>query len=107
MTAKRLRFLVLLAILRLGDRAYGVTIRDEIERETSREAEMGTIYKTLGRLEDKAYVCTRVGEPTAERGGRRKKLYALRPLGARAVSQSVSDLRRMTRGLRDVLDTSG
>jgi DNA-binding PadR family transcriptional regulator len=67
---------------------------------------MGTIYKTLARLEAKAYVSTRIGEPTAERGGRRKKLYALRPLGSKAVAQSVSDLRRMTRGLRGVVETS-
>ena len=48
--------LILLAILRLGDDAYGVTIRDELERETSREVTVGAIYKTLGRLQHKGYV---------------------------------------------------
>ena len=91
--------LVLLAILRLGPDAYGVTIRDELERETSREVTLGAIYKTLGRLEQKGYVNIRVGAPTRERGGRRKKLYQLEPLGARALRQSLATLRRLTHGV--------
>ena len=91
--------LMLLAVLRLGEDAYGVTIRDEIERETSREVTVGAIYKTLGRLQRKGYVSVRIGEPTPQRGGRRKKLYRLEPLGSRALRQSVADLRRLTRGL--------
>lgn len=91
--------LVLLAVLRIGDDAYGVTIRAELERETSRELTLGAIYKTLGRLEQKGYLSVRTGEPTPERGGRRKKLYHLEPLGARALKQSVAALRRLTRGL--------
>jgi DNA-binding PadR family transcriptional regulator len=91
--------LVLLAVLRLADAAYGVTIRDELERETSRELSMGAVYKTLGRLEQKGYVTVRIGEPTPQRGGRRKKLYRLEPLGHRALRQSIADLKRLTRGL--------
>jgi PadR family transcriptional regulator PadR len=91
--------LVLLAVLRLGDDAYGVTIREELERETSRELTVGAIYKTLGRLQQKGYVSVRTGDPTPQRGGRRKKLYRLEPLGSRALRQSVADLRRLTRGL--------
>ena len=60
---------------RLRDDAYGVTIREELERETSRTLTLGTVYKTLGRLEGKGLLETRVGPPTRERGGRRKKLY--------------------------------
>src|SRR5262245_10814712 len=96
--------LVLLAVLRLGGDAYGVTIRDEIERETTREVTVGAIYKTLGRLEDKGYVSTRLGDPTPQRGGRRKKLYKLGPLGHRALKQSFADLRRLARGLGRALE---
>ena len=91
--------LVLLAVLRLGQDAYGVTIREELQRETGRDLTLGAIYKTLGRLERKGYLSVRIGEPTPERGGRRKKLYTLQPLGVRALKQSVAALRRLTRGL--------
>jgi DNA-binding PadR family transcriptional regulator len=91
--------LVLLAVVRLGHDAYGVTIREELEREAARELSLGAIYKTLGRLERKGYLGVRIGDPTPERGGRRKKMYRLEPLGARALKQSVAALRRLTRGL--------
>ena len=91
--------LVLLAIMRLEDQAYGVKIRDELERETSRTLSLGSIYKTLGRLERKAYLESRIGPPTAERGGRRKKLYTVTPSGLEAARRSLRDLRRMTEGL--------
>jgi DNA-binding PadR family transcriptional regulator len=96
--------LVLLAILRLQDDAYGVTIRGELEKETSRTLTLGAVYKTLGRLEDKACIESRIAPPTAERGGRRKKLYALTPLGLEAVQRSLGDLRRMTEGLAPELE---
>ena len=96
--------LVLLAILRLGDDAYGVTIREEVERETSRTLTLGAVYKTLGRLEGKGYLDTRVAPPTRERGGRRKKLYRLTPAGQEAARRSVADLRRMTTGLEPELE---
>ena len=97
--------LVLLAILRLGDDAYGVTIRDALERETSREVDLGAIYKTLARMEEKGYVSARMGDPTPQRGGRRKKLYRLEPLGSKALRQSVADLRRLVRGLGPALES--
>ena len=96
---------VLLAILRLDADAYGVSIRDEIERETSRAVTLGAIYKTLGRMERKRYVSSHVGDPTPQRGGRAKKLYRLEPAGSRAVKQSYADLRRLTRGLGRALET--
>lgn len=96
--------LVLLAILRLGDVAYGVTIREELERETSRSLTLGAIYKTLGRLERKGHLQTRVAPPTKARGGRRKKLYKLSPSGMAVARRSLADLRRMTRGLDPELE---
>lgn len=95
--------LVLLAILRLRDDAYGVSIRNEVERETSRTLSLGAVYKTLGRLEGKGHLETRVAPPTRERGGRRKKLYGLTAEGLVACRRSVTDLRRMTDGLEPEL----
>jgi len=91
--------LVLLAVLRLREDAYGMTIRDELERETTRTLSLGTIYKTLGRLEGKGYLRTRVSAPTRERGGRRKKLYDLTSSGMEAARRSLADLRRLSHGL--------
>ncbi len=91
--------LVLLALLHLKDDAYGVTIRQEIEARTGREAGLGSVYKTLERLEGKGLVGSHVGEPTAERGGRRKKYYRVSPLGVRALRQSLRAIREMARGV--------
>ena len=91
--------LVLLAVVRLGDTAYGVSIAAEITDRTGREASLGAVYKTLERLEDKGLVSGRVGAPTAERGGRRKKHYRVLATGRRALEQSVQALRSMTTGL--------
>ena len=96
--------LVLLAVLRLGDGAYGVTIREELEEETSRTLTLGAVYKTLGRLEGKGLLQTRVAPPTRERGGRRKKLYRITPAGLHTARRSLEDLRRMTDGLRPELE---
>jgi PadR family transcriptional regulator PadR len=96
--------LVLLAVLRLGDGAYGVTIREELEEETSRTLTLGAVYKTLGRLEGKGFLETRVAPPTKERGGRRKKLYRLTPAGLETARRSLEDLRRMTDGLQPELE---
>jgi len=91
--------LTLLAIAQLGDNAYGMTVRDVLETRTSRTVTLGAIYKTLGRLESKGLVVVTVAPPTGERGGRRRKLYRLNADGLAAVRGSLSDLRRLTRGL--------
>ncbi|HEX9761136.1 MAG TPA: helix-turn-helix transcriptional regulator [Candidatus Acidoferrales bacterium] len=95
--------IVLLALLRVGPDAYGVPVRQEIERRTGRDITLGAIYKTLRRMEEKGYVASREGEPTAERGGRRKKFYRLEPLGLRALNHSLAALKQMTRGLEKEL----
>jgi DNA-binding PadR family transcriptional regulator len=91
--------LVLLAILRVEDDAYGVTIRQAIVDESGRDVSLAAVYKTLTRLEEKGLVIARLGEPTAERGGRRKRYYALTAPGRRALRQSIDVVRRMARGL--------
>ena len=98
--------LVLLAILRLGDDAYGATIRREIETRAGRELSISATYVTLERLEDKGYVTSWTGEPTAQRGGRRRKHVALRPAGRTALAHAVRTYRVMAEGLEDQLETS-
>src|SRR3954454_2627344 len=90
---------VLLAVLRVGKDAYGVPVHDEIQRRAGRDLTLGTIYKTLTRLEDKGLVTSRIGEPTPERGGRRTRCYAVTPAGRRELQASIRTLRRMAAGL--------
>src|SRR6478672_12030306 len=95
---------VLLGVLRVGRDAYGVPVHDEIQRRAGRDLTLGTIYKTLTRLEDKGIVVSRIGEPTAQRGGRRTRCYQVTPAGARALQASIRSLRRMAAGLDVGLD---
>jgi DNA-binding PadR family transcriptional regulator len=91
--------LVLLALLRLQDRAYGVTVRQEIEGRANREVSIGAVYATLDRLEAKGYVSSSMGEPTRERGGRSKRFFRITARGARALNRTHLALQRMTEGL--------
>lgn len=86
--------LVLLAILRLGNDAYGMEVREEIEDRTGREVSYGAVYTTLDRLEAKGYASHRLGEATAERGGRARKYFRVEPAGRDALraTRSVVDL---------------
>jgi PadR family transcriptional regulator len=91
--------IVLLAVLRLGSVAYGMTVRREIEERTGREISIGAVYATLERLESKGYVSSFTGEPTAERGGRAKRHFKIEASGQRALSASQEALRNMSAGL--------
>jgi PadR family transcriptional regulator PadR len=91
--------LVLVAVLRLRDDAYGVSIRQEIERRTRRTLTVGALYRTLDRLEAKGYVTSRFGDPTPERGGRSKRYFKVRPLGLRTLRASRQALTAMWEGL--------
>ena len=91
--------IVLLAVARLGDEAYGTTIRREIDRRVGRDVSVGALYATLERLETKGLVRTRDGEPTAQRGGRAKRFYALSAAGVRALREARSVQDRMWEGL--------
>lgn len=90
---------VLLAVLRLGEQAYGVTIRREIEARTKREVSIGAIYATLDRLEAKGYVRSRAGDPTPERGGRSKRYFRVTAQGVSAVNRTHRALLSLTEGL--------
>jgi DNA-binding PadR family transcriptional regulator len=91
--------IVLLALLRLEDCAYGVTVRQEIELRTDREASIGAVYATLDRLERKGYVTSHRGDPTPERGGRSKRFFRVTADGVKAVNRTIRALRSMTEGL--------
>ncbi len=90
--------LVLAALLRLGDDAYGVPVRQEIEDRTTRAVSIGAVYTTLSRLADKGYVESQVGIPTATRGGRAKRYFQVTTSGKRALEASVSAITTMTFG---------
>ena len=91
--------IVLLAVLRLGDNAYGVPIRREIEKRTRRALTVGALYRTLDRLESKGHVKSWFGDPAPERGGRSKRYFRLQPLGVRALRQSRQELTAMWDGV--------
>jgi DNA-binding PadR family transcriptional regulator len=99
MAVGELEQLMLLAILQLEDDAYGVTIADLLREKAGRSLAMATVYTTLERLEDKGYLTSRLGEPTAERGGKRKRYFRVSPAGERAVRESLNALRALTAGL--------
>jgi PadR family transcriptional regulator, regulatory protein PadR len=80
--------IVLLAVIRLGDNAYGVTISRAIGEATGKEPSIGAIYTTLERLEEKGFVSPRQGEPTPERGGRAKRYYSVTGAGQRVLDQA-------------------
>jgi PadR family transcriptional regulator PadR len=91
--------IIVLALLRLEDRAYGVTVRQEIESRTSREVSIGAVYATLERLETKGYVKSHRGDPTPERGGRSKRFFRVTPRGVAAVNRTQRAVQSMTEGL--------
>lgn len=104
-TIGELEQLVLLAVMQAGDDAYGVVVQSAIRRKARRDLTLGTIYKTLSRLETKGIVTSELGEPTAERGGRAKRYYRVSAMGRRALQQQMSALRAMAAGLDVGLET--
>jgi DNA-binding PadR family transcriptional regulator len=95
-----LEHIVLLALVRLRSNAYGMTVRREIEKRTGRNISIGAVYTTLERLEAKGYVSSSLGEPTAERGGRAKRLFQIEAEGEKVLRSSQEAIRKMTLGLK-------
>jgi len=91
--------LVLLALIRLGEDAYGVPISEAIEESSGREVVQGSVYITLDRLERKGLVTSRLGEPTAERGGRAKTYFRVTARGLRAARQAQRTLVSLWNGV--------
>lgn len=91
--------IVLLALIRLGDSAYGVPIRQDIEQRTKRNLSIGALYRTLERLEEKGFVSSRTGDPTPERGGRAKRFFRPEAPGLQALRRTRAALDVMWDGL--------
>jgi DNA-binding PadR family transcriptional regulator len=97
--------LILMALVRLGAEAYGVSVRAEIESRTGRTISPGALYTALNRLETRGFVSSSLGAPTPERGGKRKRLYTLQPAGARELARVYESLRLMAGGMATRLRT--
>src|SRR5438132_2307075 len=91
--------IVLLALIRLGDEAYGVSAAREIEETSGRSVALATLYATLTRLEKKGLVSARLGEPTAERGGRAKRYFRVTARGLRQVREAQRLLSSLWNGI--------
>lgn len=97
-----LEHVVMLALVRLGDDAYGMKVRQEIEARTGRDLSIGAVYATLDRLESKGYVISRTGEPTPERGGRAKRHFRVTVKGVSVLDRTRAALSKMAAGLTPV-----
>jgi DNA-binding PadR family transcriptional regulator len=98
-TLGHLELLVLLAVLRLDEGAYAVAVRDEIAARTHGDPSRGAVSVTLDRLERKGFLRSRLGEPTAERGGKAKRLYTLAAPGRQALRTTLQGTQAMLQGL--------
>jgi DNA-binding PadR family transcriptional regulator len=90
---------VLLALIRLGDNAYGMTIRRQIEEKTKRSVSLGAVYATLDRLESKNYICSRDGTDTPERAGRARRYFRIEPSGLLALDDALHAIDTLRAGL--------
>ena len=91
--------LVLLGVMRLGEDAYGAAIRQEIHARSGRDVSINAVYTTLDRLEGKGFLRSWAGEPTPQRGGRRRKFYAPTVSGVTALKQAYRAFTAMADGL--------
>lgn len=91
--------LVLLAILRLPDEAYGLRIQEEIADRAHRTASLGMVYTALERLEHKKYVSSWSGGATSERGGRSKRFFKVETAGMQALRKSLAATKKMADGV--------
>lgn len=94
-----LELLVMLALARLGDDAYGVAIRQEIEGRSGHDVAIGAVYAALTRLAEKRFVTSWVSDPLPVRGGRARKYWRLTALGERATRDAATSIASMLDGL--------
>jgi DNA-binding PadR family transcriptional regulator len=98
-TLSNFELMVMLAILRIGEDSYGVSISNEIEETTGSEVLLGSVYDTLTRLEQKGLISSVVGEATPERGGRAKRHFRATPRGIRVVRDTWQSLVKLWKGI--------
>ena len=91
--------MVMLALIRIGDEAYGVPISLEIEEHSGHEVAFGSVYAALDRLQNRGFVTSTVGEPTAERGGRARKYFRMTGKGMKVVQETQQTLMRLWKGM--------
>lgn len=94
-----LEHLVLLAVLQVGDDAYGTAIADLLAERANRRVTVGTLYNTLVRLEEEGLAESEMGDPTPVRGGKAKRLYRVTEKGREALSEARAVMERMWEGL--------
>jgi DNA-binding PadR family transcriptional regulator len=94
--------MVMLALIRLGDDAYGVPISREIELRSGREVALGSVYATLERLEGRGLVSSYLGKPTAERGGKAKRYFRVTSNGLRKARETRQALMKLWHGLPEL-----
>jgi PadR family transcriptional regulator, regulatory protein PadR len=101
-TLSNFELMVMLAIIRIGDEAYGVSISNEIEETTGSEVLLGSVYDALTRLQEKGLVSSSLGEATSERGGRAKRHFRATSRGIRVVRETQQSLVKLWRGLPEL-----
>ena len=94
-----LELMVMLALIRLGDDAYGVPICEELDAECGHDVAVGSVYAALERLQARGYVVSSVGDPTPERGGRAKRNFKITGKGLKVVQETKRTLTRLWKGL--------
>jgi DNA-binding PadR family transcriptional regulator len=98
--------MLLLAVLRLGSRAYGVRLMEELEATVGRRVSRGSVYVTLDRLEDKGWLASQVSGARPERGGRPRRIVSVTPEGVEQLKRSRGALMALWDGLEEALDAS-
>jgi PadR family transcriptional regulator, regulatory protein PadR len=98
-TLSNFELMVMLAIIRIGDDAYGVSISNEIEETTGSSVLIGSVYDALARLEEKGLILSSIGEATPERGGRAKRHFRTTSKGLRLVRETQQSLVKLWKGL--------
>jgi DNA-binding PadR family transcriptional regulator len=96
--------IVLLVVLRLGEDAYAIPLREEIEERTGRTVARGALYTALERLEAKRCVSSQMSAPLPERGGRSRRYYTVTPAGLAAIKATRHSLLRLWQGLEGMLE---
>jgi DNA-binding PadR family transcriptional regulator len=91
--------LLVLAVMRLGEDAYGAAIQADLETHAERRTSLGTIHVTLGRLEERGLVASAKGAPTGERGGKARRIYAVTEEGKAELARARAILDRMWEGV--------
>ncbi len=97
--------IVLLALMQVGEGAYGMTIRRDIEDRSGRSVSIGAVYATLDRLQTKGYISSRLADPSSVRRGRARRYFKVDPAGAQALRRSREVANSMWEGLEPGPDT--